>query len=236
MITPYFLGFFAGGLSLLAPCVLPILPLIVTSSLKASKWGPVISALGLALSFTIFGILTSTFANIFDPDIIRNVGAVILILVGLVFIFPKLKNLLSSLMQKSSDAGMKLQSKVGPTSLKSEFLSGALLGMIWSPCTGPTLALAVGLASQSQNLFHSSMIFLFFGLGAGLGLVCLGFLVNKFSFIRDRLLKAGAVLNIVAGGLSLAIGILILTGLEGEVEEFALNILPDWLIQLSTTF
>ncbi len=98
MIT-YSLGFAAGALSLLAPCVLPIIPIVVASSSKTSKWGPLANALGLALSFTVFGILTSLFSNLFDFDLVQRIGAVILFMIGMCFIFPSLKKRLVKLMQ-----------------------------------------------------------------------------------------------------------------------------------------
>lgn len=236
MISQYFLGFSAGGLSLLAPCVLPLLPLIINSSLRSSKWGPLLSALGLTLSFTIFGILTSTFASIFDPDIIRNVGAVILVLVSLIILLPFFKNASSSSFQKLSDLGFKIQNKLPQNNPVSEFLAGGLLGLIWSPCTGPTLGLAIGLASKAENLFHASLIFFFFGLGAGLGLITLGYLIKRFVFLKSKLLTAGKAFNVFAGVLSFIIGILILTGAEAQLQEAILKALPESLIRFSTKF
>ena len=64
MIVQYGLGFGAGLLSLLAPCVLPLIPIIFGSSVQSSKFGPNAFAIGLTLSFTLVGILTSLFSSI----------------------------------------------------------------------------------------------------------------------------------------------------------------------------
>jgi cytochrome c-type biogenesis protein len=236
MISQYLLGFFAGGLSLLAPCVIPILPLIITSSLKSSKGGPLLNALGLTFSFTLFGILTNVFTSFFDPNYVQNTGAIILIFVGIILLAPSSKNFTALPFQKVSDLGNRLQNKIPSKHPLSEFLAGALLGMIWSPCTGPTLGLAIGLASKAQDLAQASLIFLFFGLGAGLGLVVLGFLIQRFSFLRNKLLSLGKYLNLLAGLLSIALGILILSGLDADLEDLVLSLLPHWLIQFSVQF
>lgn len=236
MFSQYMLGFSAGGLSLLAPCVLPILPLIISSSLRSSKWGPLLTALGLTVSFTVFGILTNVFTSIFDPDLIRTLGAIILILVGLMFLVPNLKNFSSASFQKISDVGFRLQNKIPQKHPLAEFFGGALLGMIWSPCTGPTLGLAIGLASKAQDLTHATLIFLFFGLGAGLGLLAVGFLIQRFTFLRSKLLSFGKYLNIGAGLFSVFLGVLILTGLDANLEEFVLDLMPSWLIQFTVQF
>ncbi len=236
MISQYLFGFAAGGMSLLAPCVLPLLPLIVTGSLKNSKWGPLLSALGLTLSFTFFGILTNVFSSVFDPNSIRKMGAVLLIVVSSMFLLPSFKSLFANQLQKVSDFGIKLQTKVKMENPISEFLGGFLLGMIWSPCTGPTLALAVGLASQSENLFHATLVFLFFGLGAGLGMLCFGFLIRSFKQFREKLFVFGGFLNFLAGVFSLIVGLLILSDTDVLVEEFVLNKMPNWLINFSVMF
>ncbi len=236
MFSQYLLGFSAGGLSLLAPCVLPILPLIISSSLRTSKYGPILTALGLTFSFTLFGILTNVFTSVFDPDLIRSIGAIVLILVGLIFLIPNLKDLSSTTFQKISDVGFRLQNKIPPKHPLADFFGGALLGMIWSPCTGPTLGLAIGLASKAQDLTHATLIFLFFGLGAGLGLLALGFLIQKFTFLRTKLLSFGKFLNMGAGIFSVFLGVLILTGFDAELEEFLLNLMPQWLIQFTVQF
>lgn len=235
MIAQYTLGFLAGGLSLLAPCVLPLLPLIVASSLKASKWGPLMGALGLTFSFTLFGILTTTFASIFDPDVVRNFGAGVLVIVGILFVIPALKQYSSGAFQELSNIGVKLQTKLSKSGAKGEFLGGALLGLIWSPCTGPTLAIAIGLASQAKDLIHASAVFFFFGLGAGLGLISLGLVIRQFKNLRSNLLKFGMAINIFAGVLSFTIGVLILTGIEGDVQDFILEFIPDWLNKLTVS-
>ncbi|MEZ4815547.1 MAG: cytochrome c biogenesis protein CcdA [Bdellovibrionota bacterium] len=236
MYSQYYLGFFAGGLSLLAPCVLPILPLIISSSLKSSKFGPLLSALGLTLSFTVFGILTTTFASIFDPDVIQKIGAMILVLVGLFFLIPGLKLISSGIFLKISNLGSSLQSKISNQDPLYEFSSGALLGMIWSPCTGPTLGLAIALASKSENVLGSAFVFFCFGMGAGIGLLALGFLLKKFIFLRIKLLRFGKSINLLTGAISLVLGLLILSGTLEYVEEIILSRMPNFLIKISTQF
>jgi cytochrome c biogenesis protein CcdA len=172
---------------------------------------------------------------VFDPDIIRNVGAVVLVLVGALFIVPQMKDLSAGAFQKLGNLGSSLQNRVSQSGAKGEFLGGALLGLIWSPCTGPTLAIAIGLASQAQSLAHASLIFFFFGLGAGLGLVVLGLTIKQFNFVRQGLMKFGKTMNLVAGILSLTIGVLILLGLEGDLQEFLLQLSPQWLTNLTVS-
>ncbi len=233
MIAQYGLGFGAGVLSLLAPCVLPLIPIIFGSSMQSSKYGPLANALGLTFSFTIVGILTSLFASIFDVNTIQQVGAYLLIAVGFVFLVPKFKDLITRKLSFIGNSGHKLQSEIKSNGIISQFFMGSLLGMIWGPCSGPTLAFAFGIATQAEQSIHAILIFFFFGLGAGLGLVSLGVILKKSAALTGKILKYNKVINAITGIASIAIGFLILSGKLGVVEELVLNIMPNWLISLS---
>lgn len=234
VILHYGLGFSAGILSLLAPCVLPLTPIIFGSSLKSSKLGPLASALGLTLSFTIFGVLTSLFSSLFDVTFIQKTGAVILVCIGVVFIFPKLKAGLTRSLDQIGRKGHEYQAKIKGEGLVSEFLLGVVLGMVWAPCSGPTLGMAFGLATQAEHALHATLIFFFFGLGAGLGLLCLGLLLRKFGRVTGIILRYEVLINRSVGIVSIIIGFIILFERMGHLEEWALSVLPQWLIELAT--
>lgn len=233
MITQYSLGFGAGVLSLLAPCVLPLIPIIFGSSMQSSKFGPIANATGLTLSFTLVGILTSMFASIFDVDTIQKFGAVILILIGIVFIIPSLKKHITKELSFIGNKGHLLQSRIKSNGVLSQFFMGSILGMIWGPCSGPTLAFAFGIATQAEQAFHATLIFFFFGLGAGLGLISLGLLLRKSNHLTGKILKHNSVINRITGSLSVLIGSLILTGKLEVVEEIILEVMPSWLVSLT---
>jgi cytochrome c-type biogenesis protein len=229
----YLAGFAAGVLSLLAPCVLPIIPLIVYSVLRGSRWAPALTALGLALSFALFGILTSTFSEIFDPAVIRNVGALVLIFAGALFLIPQFKEWLSLKASFIANAGNRWQGKLNQNKSWTPFVGGMLLGMIWSPCSGPTLAFAVGLATQAGGWTQSALIFFAFGAGAGLGLVSLGALLSRVSGLQEKLLKSSHSINLALGVISIVFGLLILSGQMGNLEELLLSVMPEFLVELS---
>ena len=235
MIAHYTLGFGAGVLSLLAPCVLPLIPIIFGSSMQASKFGPIANAMGLTLSFTIVGVLTSLFSSAFDINTIQYFGAIILIVMGIIFLIPKLKNGITHKLSFIANKGHNLQSKIKSNGIVSQFLMGTVLGMIWGPCSGPTLAFAFGIASQTDQAFHATLIFFFFGLGAGLGLISLGALLKKFSSLTGKLLKHNTIINRITGLSSILIGTLIVTGTLGTLEEVILKVMPAWIVNLSVS-
>ena len=234
MFITYYLAFAAGALSLLAPCVLPLIPIVFGSSLRASSWGPPLNALGLALSFTVFGVLTSLFAGLFDVDIIQKLGAFFLLFIGIIFLVPTAKIKLSQKMTWLSRQGGMLQGKVQGLGLASEFFVGLTLGMIWGPCSGPTLGFAFGLATQGESLIQSTLTFFSFGVGAGIGLILLGNLLSRFRFISTKLARSELYFNKGMGLLSVSLALLIIFNLLGVLEEWLLSISPAWLINLSS--
>ena len=233
MIAQYGLGFGAGLLSLLAPCVLPLIPIIFGSSMQSSKFGPIANAMGLTFSFTIVGVLTSLFSSFFDVNMIQQVGAVILIFIGIVFLIPKLKDSFTNKLSFIGNKGHDLQSKIKSNGLVSQFFMGSILGMIWGPCSGPTLAFAFGIATQAEHTFHATMIFFSFGLGAGLGLISLGVLLKRSASLTGKILKHNLLINKITGLSSIVIGVLIMTGKLAVVEEMILEVMPSWLVSLS---
>jgi cytochrome c biogenesis protein CcdA len=120
--------------------------------------------------------------------------------------------------------------------LPGQFVLGLLLGIVWSPCVGPTLGAAVTLASQGQSLAQVSLLMALFGFGAGLPLVALGLLSRQaMSRIRGRLLAAGQYGKRALGGIMLLLGAAILTGGDKMFEAWIVRESPDWLIALTTS-
>ena len=85
------LAFVAGLFSVLSPCVLPLVPIVLGAAVAEHKLGPVALAVGLALSFTAIGMFVATIGYTIglDGDVFRSVAAVLLVLVGAVLVIPQ---------------------------------------------------------------------------------------------------------------------------------------------------
>jgi cytochrome c-type biogenesis protein len=235
----YGLGLAAGALSTLSPCVLPLIPLLVASALNAHRWGAFALGIGLALSFTIVGIFVATVGAAvgLDPDTFRTVGAAILGAFGLILLVPHLQNLFMRSTGALSNSGNQLLARVTFEGLTGQFIVGLLLGVVWSPCVGPTLGAATTLASEGKDLGQIGLLMLLFGIGAAAPLVLLGSLSRtSLMKVRGRLLAAGKVGRQLLGVVFLTLGILIATGLDKSLETWVLNQTPDWLTALTTKF
>ena len=234
----YSLSLVAGSLSTLSPCVLPLIPILLGSAVMAHRLGPFALAGGLALSFALVGIF---FASLgvslgWDQEVLRDIAAAILILFGVVLLSSFLQERFAGAASGLSGAGQSMLSKVTLNGFSGQFVLGLLLGVVWSPCVGPTLGAAIGLASQGRDLAQVSLVMALFGIGAGLPLVVLGLLSRQAMMkIRGSLLAAGKLGKQILGAVMLGLGIMILTGADKAFESWVLDVAPQWLVNLTTS-
>src|SRR5215813_4223033 len=232
------LALVAGMLSVLSPCVLPILPIVLGAAASERKWGPVSLAIGLSISFVAIGMFVATvgFAVGLDADVFRYVAAVLMVAVGLVLMLPGFQTQLavaSGPIANWADARFR-----GVRSGASgQFWVGVLLGAVWSPCVGPTLGAASLLAAQGRDLGQVGITMFAFGLGAALPLLALG-LLSREAMVRwrHRLASANKGGRAGLGVFFVAIGALVLTGLDKSIETVLVEVSPQWLIDLTTRF
>jgi len=234
----YGLSLAAGSLSTLSPCVLPIVPILLGTAVAAHRLGPFALAAGLTLSFTVVGVFIASAGAALglDASMLRNVAAVLLLIFGLVLVSEKLQMRFAGATAGLSGTGHALLSKVSLSGLPGQFVLGLLLGLVWSPCVGPTLGAAITLASQGEDLAQVTLLMAVFGVGASLPLIILG-LVSRQAMLRLRgkLMAAGKVGKQALGGVMLVLGVMILAGADKTFEAWVLRHAPDWLVQVTTS-
>ena len=238
-IGTYGLGYLAGLLSTLSPCVLPLIPILIGTAIAAHRFGPYALAAGLTISFTVVGLFIATIGASLgiDQAIFRQVAAVILILFGIMLLSVTLQEKFATATSGISAAGDGLLSKIKIDGIVGQFVIGLFLGVIWSPCVGPTLGAATTLASQGTNLTQIALLMALFGLGAGTPLVILGSLSRAAMMkVRGKLFAAGKTGKYILGAVMILLGIMILTGLDKTFEAWIVQIAPDWLTDLTTRY
>ncbi len=232
-------GFMAGILSILSPCVLPLLPMVLGPAAAAGRFGMAGLAAGLATSFVAVGLFVATigFSIGLDGAFFRVVAAIMLAGLGVVLLSGSLQNRFAMATGGLSDAGSRWIARISPQGTSGQFVLGLLLGTVWSPCVGPTLGAASVLAAQGKSLGAVAAVMAAFGLGAAAPLLLIGSL-SRAAMLRwrGRLMGAGKSGKLVLGGVALAVGLLILTGADHVLETFIVDRSPDWLITLTTRF
>lgn len=233
------LAFLAGLLSVLSPCVLPLLPLVLGAAASEHRFGPAALAAGLALSFVCIGLFVATigFGLGLDAGLFRIGAAILMVLLGIVLLAPSAQNTLAVAAGPVSDWAARRFGGVSSVGLRGQFGVGLLLGAVWSPCVGPTLGAASLLAAQGRDLGTVALTMLVFGLGAALPLVALGTL-SRAALMRwrTRMLGLGRGLKVGLGLVLILAGGAILLGTDKALETALLDASPDWLTRLTTRF
>ncbi|WP_426443471.1 cytochrome c biogenesis CcdA family protein [Bradyrhizobium genosp. P] len=233
------LAFLAGVLSILSPCVLPLLPVVLGAAASEHRLGPVALAGGLSLSFVAIGLFIATigFGLGIGGDLFRLVAAVLMIGIGCVLALPPLQNRLAAAGGPLGNWTYQRFGGFSTSGLGGQFGLGLLLGAVWSPCVGPTLGAASVLAAQGKDLGAVALTMLAFGLGAGLPLLLFGALSHQLPLRwRDGMSMAGKSTKRVLGIFLVLVGLLIVTGLDKTVETKLVDASPQWLTGLTTRF
>jgi len=234
------LAYAAGALTILSPCVLPLVPIVLSSAAQRHRYAPLALAAGLVVAFTATGFIVAAFGQALGIDtlVVRAAGAVVLCVAGVVLLVPKLQDVLTRLATPLAAWASQRQSALDDRAgLWGQALVGALLGVVWAPCVGPTLGAAVALAAEGKDLGEVALVMVAFGLGISTVLLVIAFAARgALARWRGRMMVAGGRGKAVLGVLILLVGVFILTGFDRKVEAFALDHLPDWMTEWSTRF
>ncbi|MGH1576644.1 cytochrome c biogenesis CcdA family protein [Planktotalea sp.] len=226
----------AGLLTLINPCVLPVLPIVLATALQASRWGPVALAAGMSLSFVVLGVAVSAFGRAvgLNADSIAQAGAVLMVLFGIVLLVPRASAVFSTAtagVAARADSGL---DEIDRSSLTGQFVGGMLLGAVWSPCVGPTLGGAISLASQGESLLWATAIMLFFALGVSSIILALGYGARSALQKRQAAMrKFAAAARPLLGAIFIAVGLMLFFKWHYVIESYLLDIMPIWLQDLS---
>ena len=226
----------AGGLTTLSPCVFPLLPLVLGGAVQGHRLAPVAVGLGMMLSFAGIGVVLGALGPALgiDADTIRLAGAAMLIAFAFVMLVPALGDRFSRWMLPIASAANAVSTRLDGGSLLSAAALGAVLGLVWSPCSGPLLGSALTLVASEGGALRGGVVLALFGLGAAIPLVAVAY-ASRSGFMRardwilariERVRRGFAVL---LGGM----GVAILTGADKWVEARVLGWLPDAWVNLT---
>ena len=232
------LGFAAGALTILSPCVLPLVPVVIGSAGQKHRFGPLALAAGLVLSFTSVGLAVAVAGEAvgIDSEVVRLVGAVLLVLAGIWLLVPRVQDAVSRLAAPLAGWASDKQAGLERYGLFGQAMIGVLLGIVWSPCVGPTLGAATVLAAQGQDLGEAALVMAAFGAGIATVLLVIAFGTRQFlGRWRQRMMQTGKGDKRVLGMLIAFVGVLILTGGDRLLEGVIVSITPDWLNDLTTS-
>ena len=204
-----FLAFGAGFLSFISPCVLPLFPAFLSyitgmsvseisednkMLTKKSMLHTILFLLGFSSVFIMIGFSTTLIADFFTKyqDIIRQIGAVLIIFFGLVIV--GLLNFEFLMKDK------KISFKNRPAGFIGSFFIGMAFSMGWTPCTGPILMIVLALAATNPD--QGMILMISYVLGFAIPFLILSFFVGKLNIIKKhsmKLVKIGGYIMIIFG-------------------------------------
>jgi cytochrome c-type biogenesis protein len=257
--SPFFWGLAlaAGALTVLSPCILPVVPLLLGRSLQSHRLGPVFLVLGLAGGFAIAGSLLGLASSWLGSvaTLLRNIAVLALLGLGLWAMFPQVVAQVSYNFQSQIDqwyyryksrrkspyhhhssqpASPSRFNKIRPDqrsprppSLWGEFWIGTQLGILWSPCAGPVLGSIIVLAAVKHQVVTSFGLLLLYGLGAGIPLLVLAYAGRGLSQRLIQLRPHSSTIQRIGGVLVTLTAIAVLLGWDMKLQLLLAPLFPS---------
>jgi cytochrome c biogenesis protein CcdA len=224
----------AGLVTILSPCILPILPILLGRSLRSHPFGPLALVGGLALSFAVMGSLLGFSAQILGPLSygLRQVAILLLLLLGLGSIFPAIAYTVSGWITAFPLFRARSQPAISQRtpSLSAEFLVGTQLGLVWIPCAGPVLASILTLVVVEKATVPGFLALLAYALGAGIPMLLIAYSSQwLIGHLRGITPYMGLVQRIAGVCITLAaVGILL--GWDQQIQIWLAPLFPQPLL------
>lgn len=231
-------AYLAGLLTLINPCVLPVLPIVVASSLQADRSAPLALAAGMSVSFVLLGLGVAAIGPSLGitEDVISRTAALFMTGFGLAMLLPSAGARFAGAtagIAARADAGM---TRVESRGLAGQFAGGLLLGAVWSPCIGPTLGAAIAMASQGADLPRAGAIMTSFALGVSTLILALsfgarGWLGRNMPLMRSLAQRSKPIL----GTTFVVVGVALWFRVNHVIDTWMIEHLPAWLIDFSVS-
>lgn len=203
-LTSMAMALIAGMVSIASPCVLPVVPIIITGTEQDHRYRPLLIVLGLSTSFVLMGVITTLFAGAVAGimPLVEKVAGVVILLFGLLLLADvnlfKRFTLFSNL-------------QTGSGGRWSGLIMGLTLGLVWIPCVGPMLSGVLALVATDGRLSTGLLLLLCYSLGFALPMLLLGYASQRVRRNVKRVNAHPLIIRLVSGSILIAFGVYILT-------------------------
>ena len=240
------LAFFAGILSFLSPCVLPLVPGYIsiisgfsleqlrgeaqdTSLKRAVILSSVMFIIGFSISFIALGATATAVGQVLLTKrlILQKIAGVIMIVFGL--------HVLGVFRINALYQDKRMHSVQTKSGLVGALVLGLVFAIGWSPCLGPILTVILGLASEQETVARGMFLLAVYSTGLGVPFLLTSFGLNQFLSFYNRFKKHFRALELVSGILVLGVGILIFTNQMTRMNQY-FGFLNNIEIRIEDTF
>lgn len=221
-------AFLAGFVTILSPCILPVLPIVLSSGLTGGHRRPLGVVTGFVLSFTLFTLFLSQLVKLtgIPGDFLRSFSVIIIIFFGASLLLPNFQSVMEKFFTKLSSA-------VSPRASKGSgfiggFILGLSLGLIWTPCVGPIIASVITLAATSSVTSGAILITFSYSLGTAVPMFAVVYGGRKLFLKVPWLLKNTGNIQKIFGILMILVAVGIFFNFDRKFQNYILTVFPQY--------
>lgn len=231
------LVFIAGMATVLTPCVLPILPAVLSGSV-GSRLRPIAIVLGMSVTFTVMGILISALASFaYFADYLRWFAIFFIIGMGAVLFDDEINQeyvKISSSIVQFGKQHLSFLGNINPAGSQEGLLGGVFLGMslgvVWIPCVGPILGAVLAFVAESSattgDLFHGALLLLVYSAGVSIPMLIIAYSGKRVSGNVKWFVERGPFFKKLSGIVLIFVGLMMLFGIDKYLQAKLLPYFP----------
>lgn len=230
-------AFLAGVFTILSPCILPVLPFILSASTMKGKYRPLGIIVGLVASFTFFTLALTAIVHAtgLSANVLRYIAITLIFIFGLVMLFPSLSDRFARMTTPLANLGQNIQPTTTESGFVGGFIYGIALGLLWTPCAGPILAAITTLVATQSITLGTVSITLAYSIGAGLPMFFIAYGGSKIVQSSRFLSQHSEGLRQFFGGLMVLTSIAIALHWDTILQQQISRIIPPVLIEDNAT-
>lgn len=223
------LAFLAGVLTVAAPCVLPMAPIVFGASVaQPSRSRPLFIALGFAAAFASAALLLGAFADVLplSASLVRELAALALFAFGVMMLWTRPMSLIGERMGGLLSRAHALSQRAGSGDWGG-FVLGATLGLLWTPCAGPVLASILALVATARDLTWSAALLSCYAIGAAIPMLAIAY-GGRYATTRIRRIAPHArAIQQAFGAVTVTIAVAMALQLDTLATAWLTNFLPE---------
>ena len=222
-------AFLSGLVTIAAPCIWPLLPIVLSSSAVGGKAKPFGITIGIISSFAFFTLTLSYIVKLipFDPNILRLFAVIIIGFFGLALIIPALNQIVEGFVSRLSSRFGSVNKEKSNGFVRG-FITGLSLGIVWSPCAGPILATIATLSATQKVNIDIIIVTVVYAIGVGIPLFLFASFGNHL-FTRSRFLNRYLkYIQQAFGMIMILTAFAIMTNLDKTIQLKLLDLVPTY--------
>jgi len=215
----YILAFLAGVISIISPCILPLIPVIFATSLGNWKNGFIFIS-SMILMFVFLGFLAGFLGSTYD---LRNLALLLLLIFGFIMFFDELYMRFSLISSRILSIFKRDGVKNEKIKSYSPLIMGLLIGFIWSPCIGPIVGALLSYSATRSGV-EGALMMLVYGFGLSFSVSSLIVIGDKID--KKKILRKESILRKFVGIFLILYSLLIITGIYPKIEMLLSTFIP----------